>query len=186
MGCLPSCDRADASMAERWRCVVVMGASGSGKTTLAAGLAGTLGWTLADGDGFHPRTNIRKLSDGHPLTDEDRWPWLEAIAAWLTTQRSARANAVVSCSALRRTYRDLLRQDRPEVIFCFVEVSAHVLAERLAKRTNHFMSPTLLADQLATLEPLESDEPAFVVNGDRPQDEVLDQALRGLSAAERN
>src|SRR5262245_42792612 len=96
------------------RVVVIMGVSGSGKTTVGALLAGTLGWPYAEADDFHSRANVEKMAAGHPLTDDDRRPWLEAIARWIDERRAAHEPGVVSCSALKRAYRDLLRHDRPE------------------------------------------------------------------------
>src|SRR5436190_17177984 len=103
--------------------VIVMGVSGSGKTTVGALLAGQLGWLYAEADDFHPRSNVEKMAAGHPLTDEDRWPWLEAIGRWIDARRAAHESGVVTCSALKRSYRDMLRKDRPEVRVVYLDGS---------------------------------------------------------------
>jgi len=165
--------------------VVVMGVSGSGKTTVGKGIAERLHWRFQEGDELHPRANVEKMSRGEPLTDEDRWPWLEAIGAWLDTRGDAGESAVLTCSALRRTYRDRLRSGRPGVRFCHVDVDADTLQERLKRRRGHYMPASLLASQLATLEPLGEDEPGVVVAAEGDPAQVLAEALRGLGLSER-
>jgi gluconokinase len=160
--------------------VVVMGVSGSGKTTLARGIAGRLHWRFQEGDELHPRANVEKMSRGEPLTDEDRRPWLDAIGQWLDDRAAAGESAVLTCSALRRAYRDQIREDRPGVRFCHVVVSTQMLSDRLQHRRGHYMPPSLLPSQLATLEPLADDEPGVTVTADREPAEVLDEALRLL------
>lgn len=130
--------------------VVVMGVSGAGKTTVAQLLATRLGWPLAEGDDFHPPANIAAMAAGRPLTDADRWPWLESIAAWIDERIGAGEDGVISCSALTRAYRDVLR--RPEVIFVHLTGDRELLAARLAARHGHYMPAALLDSQLATLE----------------------------------
>jgi len=137
---------------------VVMGVSGTGKSTLGTALARDLGWPYAEGDDFHSAANVAKMRAGHPLTDEDRWPWLRAIAAWIGEREQAGSGGVVTCSALRRSYRDLLRAGHPDVRFICLAGSRDVLAARLAGRQGHFMPPSLLDSQLATFEPLGPDE----------------------------
>jgi gluconokinase len=165
--------------------VVVMGVSGSGKTTVGKGIAERLHWRFQEGDELHPRANVEKMSRGEPLTDEDRWPWLEAIGAWLDTRGDAGESAVLTCSALRRTYRDRLRSGRAGVRFCHVDVDADTLHERLQRRRGHYMPASLLASQLATLEPLGEDEPGVVVAAEGDPAQVLAEALRGLGLSER-
>ena len=133
--------------------LVVMGVSGSGKSTIADKLAARLGWTYEDGDRFHPASNVAKMSAGHPLTDEDRWPWLQAIAAEIDRVCQAGEHAVFACSALKRAYRDILVHGRDDVRIVYLEGSEELIATRLAKRKGHFMPPGLLESQFETLEP---------------------------------
>ncbi|WP_418277801.1 gluconokinase [Isoptericola jiangsuensis] len=144
--------------------VVVMGVAGSGKTTIAALLADRLGLDLAEADEFHPEANIAKMSAGEPLDDDDRRPWLEAIRDWLDERTDAGRSAVVTCSALRRSYRDVLRTAHGHVRFLHLDGTGEVLARRMTGRTGHFMPPELLPSQLATLEPLDDDEDGLVVD----------------------
>jgi gluconokinase len=161
--------------------VVVMGVSGSGKTTVARCLADVLGWPFAEGDDFHSLANVEKMSAGIPLTDEDRAPWLEAVAHWIAEQEAAGHSAIVTCSALKRAYREVLRQGNPSVWFVHVSPSRDALQHRLETRSGHYMPPSLLASQLATLEPLETDEPGVTVSGEGPPDQVAGRALDALS-----
>jgi gluconokinase len=164
--------------------IVVMGVSGSGKTSIGEGLAAHLGMPLLEGDQFHPKANIAKMSSGTPLTDDDRWPWLDAIAA---AMRDAPDGVIVTCSALRRVYRDRLREraGRP-VLFVFLDGAKETIAARLADRKGHFMPPSLLASQFATLEPPGAGEPGIVrVSIDPPVDAVVAAALDGVAAARR-
>jgi len=160
--------------------VVVMGVAGSGKTTVAKGIAVSMNWLFAEGDAFHPEANVEKMHSGVPLTDEDRWPWLRLIGDWMSEQEDAGVSAVVTCSALRRVYRDLLRENRPAVRFCHMTPPEAEIADRLEHRAGHYMPPSLLPSQLATLEPLEPDEPGVTVSGHGGQTEVLDRVLHAL------
>jgi gluconokinase len=157
--------------------LIVAGAAGSGKTTVGAMLAGRLGWAFADADDFHPAANIVKMHAGIPLTDADRWPWLRAIGAWMDERIARGESAVVGCSALRRSYRDVLLDGRPEVQMVFLAVDREVLIRRLAARVGHFFPEQLLASQLQTLEPLGPDERVIrVVPADTPAgtvDEII-------------
>src|SRR5262245_8503336 len=128
---------------------VMMGVSGSGKTTIARSVAQRLGWRLVEGDDFHPPANVAKMRAGTPLTDEDRWPWLRAIAAEIDAVRARGEPAVVACSALKRAYRDILIGARPDVVLVYLQGSKPLIAERLAARKGHFMPATLLDSQFA-------------------------------------
>jgi gluconokinase len=142
--------------------LVVMGVSGSGKSTVAELLAERLGWELQEGDDLHPPANVAKMSEGIPLTDTDRWPWLQLVAAWIDRHRAEGTHGVITCSALKRSYRDLLA--RPDVEFVHLTVDPEVIANRMQHRAGHFMPPSLLDSQLATLEPLQPDEHGIVVS----------------------
>ena len=161
-----------------------MGVSGVGKTTVAKGISTSMGWTFAEGDAFHPDSNVAKMSAGTPLTDEDRWPWLRSIGAWMTDEIEAGRSAVVTCSALRRAYRDLLREGRPEVLFCHLTADPDLIGDRMSRRTDHYMPASLLPSQVATLEPLESDEPGVEVSVDGTPAEVIARALDALGLAD--
>jgi gluconokinase len=164
--------------------VVVMGVSGSGKTTVAEGIAAHLHWRFQEADELHPRANVEKMSHGEPLTDEDRGPWLDAIGDWLDARVQAGEDAVLTCSALRRTYRDRLRSGRPGVRFCHVTVSDETLRQRLSHRRGHYMPASLLSSQLATLEELADDEPGVTVSAEGEPADVLAEALRALGLSE--
>jgi len=153
------------------RVLVVMGVSGSGKSTLAATVAEQLGWDLAEGDDMHPAANVAKMQAGTPLTDEDRWPWLDVVATWIRAHIDAGTPGVVTCSALKRSYRDVLRA--PGVVFVHVAGDPGLIAERMAARSGHFMPTSLLASQLAALEPPQPDEPHLTVAAERtPHEEA--------------
>jgi len=149
--------------------VIVAGVSGSGKTTVGALLAGRLGWLFADGDDFHPAASVEKMRAGIALTDEDRWPWLRAIAAWMDERIARREPSVVACSALKRSYRDLLLGGRPQARMVFLAPDREVLHRRLAARLGHFFPDQLLGSQFDALEPPEPDERVrYVVPADDP------------------
>ena len=162
--------------------IVVMGVSGSGKTSVAAELTRQLGWEYIEGDELHPAENVAKMAAGTPLDDDDRWPWLRRIAAVVGEHEAAGTSLVLTCSALKRTYRDLLREGHPSVWFAHVDVDPDVLAERLAKRQNHYMPPSLLDSQLATLQRLGTDEPGAVIPGDGPLERTVAELLADLRA----
>jgi len=157
--------------------LVIMGVSGSGKTTIGAMLAGRLGWTYAEADDFHPPANVEKMHAGIPLTDEDRAPWLRAIAAWIDQQT---APAVVTCSALKREYRDVLREDRPQVKLIYLDGDRDLIARRLAARHGHFFPKDLLDSQFRDLEPPEPDENAFVISIDSPGSKIVQEIAEAL------
>lgn len=157
--------------------VVVMGVSGTGKSTVARVIGEELGLAVAEGDDHHPQANVAKMRAGTPLGDADRAPWLESLARWTAEHHDQGHGTVLTCSALRRRYRDVLRAAVPEpTVFVHLTGTPEVLAERMAART-HFMPVSLLTSQLATLEPLEPDEVGGVVDVDRPLDEVRYDAL---------
>jgi len=163
--------------------VVVMGVSGSGKSAVARALADRLGWDFTEGDSFHPAANVEAMAAGRPLTDEDRWPWLRRIVEWLAEEAATGRPAVITCSALRRAYRDALRAGVPasaRLVFCELRVPPDVLADRMSRRTGHFMPASLLPSQLATLEPLEPDEPGVIVDADGSPEDVVERVATGL------
>jgi gluconokinase len=153
--------------------LIVMGVSGSGKSTVAAGLAQQLSWTFEDGDRFHPKSNVDKMSAGHPLTDEDRWPWLQAIADEIDRVCHAGGHVVIACSALKRAYRDILVHGRDDVRIVFLNGSQNLIADRLSKRKNHFMPPGLLDSQFKTLEPPQAYENPITVSIDAPVETII-------------
>ena len=157
--------------------LVVMGVSGSGKTTIASALADRLRWTFEDGDKFHPKSNVEKMSAGQPLTDEDRWPWLNAIADEIERVCKAGGHAVVACSALKRAYRDVLLRGRDDVRLIYLSGTQDLIARRLALRKNHFMPPGLLASQFKTLQAPGADENPVTVSIDASVDAVVDDIV---------
>lgn len=140
------------------RSIVVMGVSGSGKSVVGAAVASRLGYEFIEGDELHPAANVARMASGQPLTDKDRAPWLRAVAARLRAEAGAGHGAVASCSALRRAYRDVLRDAVPSVWFLALTAPADVIAARMARRPHSFMPVSLLGSQIATLEPLDTDE----------------------------
>ncbi len=160
--------------------LVVMGVSGSGKTTIAKGLAAVLGWPLLEGDSFHPPANVAKMAPGTPLTDEDRWPWLHAIAAAIDAHRARGQSAVVACSALRRAYRDILIGGRPDVRLVYLKGARSVIARRMQDRKGHFMPPALLDSQFRTLEEPGPDENPITVEIGGTPDEIVRDIMEQL------
>ena len=161
--------------------LVVMGVSGSGKSTIADHLARRLGWAYEDADQFHPASNVAKMSAGHPLTDEDRWPWLQAIAYEIDRLAASGERAVIACSALKRAYRDILVHGRDDVRIVFLDGAQDLVAARLAGRKGHFMPPDLLASQFATLERPGADERPIIVSIDAPVEAIVDEIVSQLS-----
>lgn len=151
--------------------IVVMGVSGSGKTTVGELLAADLGVPFADADDMHPESNVRKMSAGHPLTDEDRWPWLRRVGTELRDVENS--GLVVACSALKRAYRDTILAEEPRTLFVFLDGSRRLLEERLSRRSDHFMPSSLLDSQLATLERLEADERGITVSIESSPAEIV-------------
>lgn len=163
--------------------IVVTGVSGVGKTTLAVLLAERLSWEFAEGDRFHPPANVVKMSSGTPLDDADRMPWLRVIRDWISAQVSSGINSVVTCSALKRAYRDELRHSNPSVRFLALTADVAVLSDRTTHRRQHFMPPSLLRSQLESLEPLAADEPGTTVDASGPPDLVVQRCLDALGLA---
>jgi gluconokinase len=161
--------------------VVVMGVTATGKSRIGSGIADALGVPLTEGDEHHPAANIEKMSSGTPLTDDDRWPWLDVLAGLLAADHRAGRSSVLACSALRRVYRDRLRGDLPDrsVFFVHLEGSRELLEQRMRKRT-HFMPVSLLDSQLRTLEPLQPDEQGTAVDVGAPVEEVVAAAVSSL------
>jgi carbohydrate kinase (thermoresistant glucokinase family) len=157
--------------------LVVAGVAGSGKSTVARLVAEELGWRALDADTLHTRDAVQKMSSGEPLTELDRWPWLERVAEAID---KGPAPLVVACSALRRPYRTFLADRVPALVFCLLRISPPEAARRLRLRTNHFMPATLLGSQLADLEPLSSSERGFTVDADQPVTKVLEDVIGGL------
>lgn len=158
--------------------LVLMGVSGSGKTTVAVALAERLRWDFQEGDDLHPEANRQKMAAGIPLTDEDRWPWLNRIADWISAKLHAGESGIVTCSALRQRYRDRLSGDG--VVFVFLHGSRELIDERLSRRTGHFMPESLLDSQFRTLEPPSDGKDTVVVElGGTPAEEAA-HALNAL------
>ena len=162
--------------------VVVMGVSGCGKSTVARGLAGTVGLRFADADDFHPPANVEKMAAGVPLDDADRLPWLRALAAWTAERAAAGEPTAMACSALTRAHRDVLRGSPAPVAFIHLDGPPEVVAERLAGRDDHFMPPSLLDSQVATLEPLGPDEEGVVLDLARDPATLVAQAAAWVTS----
>jgi gluconokinase len=160
--------------------ILVMGVSGSGKTTVGALLAGQLGWPYAEADSFHPAANIEKMAAGIPLTDADRGPWLTAIGQWIDAEVAAGRPGVVTCSALKRVYRDQLRAGRPQVQIVYLQGSRDLIATRLAARHGHFFRADMLDSQFAALEEPTPDEGALVVSIGKTPKEIVEDILARL------
>jgi gluconokinase len=155
--------------------VVVMGVTGSGKSTVGTVLAKRMDVPFADADDFHSPENVAKMRGGSPLDDNDRLPWLRTIGAWLAEHRDG--GAVVTCSALRRAYRDVLREGAPDVTFLHLHGDMATVRERVAARTGHFMPESLVQSQFDALEPLQEDEKGVVIPFDLPVDDIVRRFL---------
>ena len=163
--------------------LVIMGVSGAGKTTIAEALAARLGWPSEEGDSLHPEANIVKMHAGIALTDADRRPWLEAVAAWIDGQRAKRQPGIITCSALKRSYRQLIIGDRPEVRLVYLRGGRDLIAGRLAGRHNHFMPASLLQSQMDALEQPDPDEDPLTVDVGPPADQIAEEIIRLISAS---
>ena len=160
--------------------IVVMGVAGCGKSTVAALLAQRLGWDFAEADRFHSPANVAKMRAGTALSDEDRWPWLDAMAAHLEAERRAGRHCVLACSALRRAYRERLARGHEDVRFVFLEGDFATIESRMARRTGHYMPASLLASQFATLEPPGTDENALTLPVEATPAELVDGIVARL------
>jgi gluconokinase len=163
--------------------VIIMGVAGSGKTTIAAKLAISLGWSYEDADWFHPAANIEKMHSGQPITDEDRRPWLEAIAKWIDDARRKHGHAVIACSALKRSYRRILIGDHADERLVYLKGEPALIARRMALRHNHFMPPSLLESQFAALEEPGEDEHPIVVSIEAKPQEMVERIIARLGIA---
>ncbi|MGC2780999.1 MAG: gluconokinase [Bradyrhizobium sp.] len=165
--------------------LVIMGVSGSGKSTIGQALGQRLGWRFEDGDRFHPPGNVAKMSAGHPLTDKDRWPWLQAIADEIARCRAVGEPIIIACSALKKAYRDILVGGNGDVRMVYLRGSQELIADRMKHREGHFMPPGLLASQFATLEPPAADEHPITVSIDAPVAAIVDGVLQQLNIGQR-
>ncbi len=165
---------------QRLTSLVLMGTAGAGKSSVMAALVDRLGWPSLEGDGLHPAANVAKMAAGVPLTDADRRPWLAAISAWIGERERERRSSIVTCSALRRSYRDVLREGHPWIWFVHLDVPRAVLEARIAGRTGHFMPASMVDSQLATLEPLEPDEPGTTLEALAPPVDLADRIVETL------
>jgi carbohydrate kinase (thermoresistant glucokinase family) len=158
-----------------------MGVSGAGKSTIARELEARLGWQFEEGDSLHTEANVARMHAGIALTDADRQPWLESVAAWIDGQRAARQPGIITCSALKRSYRRIVVGDRPEVRLVYLRGSREVMADHLAKRSGHFMPASLLQSQIDALEEPGPDEDPLTVDVGPPASDVAEQIIRQLS-----
>lgn len=160
--------------------IVMMGVSGSGKSTLAGALAEAEGWDFQEGDALHPAANIARMRAGHPLDDDGRQPWLDRVAAWISSELKQGRNGVVTCSALKRAYRERLRRAGDSVRFVYIRVSRDTLEKRLRHR-DHFMPASLLDSQIDTLQPPVNEADTLIVSGEKPVDESIDELRQWIA-----
>lgn len=160
------------------RVLVIMGVSGTGKSTIGKLLAERLGWDFAEGDAMHPPENVAKMASGHPLTDEDRQPWLAKVQAWIDDHTTTGRPGVITCSALKHSYRDMLRGDG--VTFIFLSGTPDLIGERLHDRQHEYMPPSLVDSQFETLEPPTPDEHVVTVDVADPPAEIVREVLRAM------
>jgi carbohydrate kinase (thermoresistant glucokinase family) len=160
--------------------IVIMGVASSGKTSLGERLARRLGWPFRDADSFHPPENVAKMAGGTPLTDEDRAPWLAAIAGWIDDLRAKGRHGIVTCSALKRAYRRVIVGDRPDVALVYLQGSRDLIGRRMAARRHHFMPPALLDSQFAALEEPGADENPLVVSVEDGKDAIVWEVVERL------
>jgi len=165
-------------VSERPRIIVLMGVSGSGKTTVGTKIADRIGIDFTEGDSYHPEENVEKMRSGTPLNDEDRWPWLEALAKTLLEKAQTDGHAIAACSALKKIYRDFLIEKAGEpIFFLHLDVSRQELEDRVGDRKHEYMPASLLDSQLATLEPLQPDEPGIAIDADGTEEETTAKAF---------
>ena len=175
----------DSARAHRGRppILVIMGVSGVGKSSVAQELAARLGWPFEEGDALHPEANVAKMQAGIPLTDADRQPWLERVAAWIDDQRAKKQPGIITCSALKRSYRQIIIGDRPEVRLIYLRGSRDLIAHRLAGRSGHFMPASLLQSQFDVLEEPDSSEHPLTVDVEPPAGQIAGEIIRLLGAS---
>jgi ribose 5-phosphate isomerase A len=177
--------RLDSARAHRGKppILVIMGVSGAGKSTVAQELSVRLGWPFKEGDTLHPEVNVAKMHAGIPLTDADRHPWLDRVAAWIDDQRNRKQPGIITCSALKRSYRQIVVGDRPEVRLVYLRGGRDLIAKHLAGRDGHFMPPRLLQSQIDSLEEPSADEEPLIVDVGRPASEIAEEIIRLLCAS---
>jgi ribose 5-phosphate isomerase A len=177
--------RFDSARAHRGRppILVIMGVSGVGKTAVAQELAARLGWPFEEGDALHPEANVAKMHAGIPLTDADRQPWLEHVAAWIDDQRANKQPGIITCSALKRSYRQIIIGDRPEVRLIYLRGSRDLIAQRLAGRSGHFMPASLLQSQIDALEEPDPSEDPLIVDVEPPASRIAEEIIRLLGSS---
>jgi carbohydrate kinase (thermoresistant glucokinase family) len=175
----PTAEAPEVETNGRQPVLVVMGVSGSGKSTMAALLAGQLGWDFLEGDDLHPEANVEKMASGTPLNDEDRAPWLDTVSSWIIEHAMADVPGIITCSALKRRYRDVLREQN--VIFVHLVGTKQLLGKRMSARLDHFMPTTLLDSQLETLEPLDEDEQGILIDASRSPAEGAAAVVKALN-----
>ena len=177
--------RLDSARAHRGRppILVITGVSGVGKSAVAQELAARLGWCFQEGDALHPEANVAKMHAGIPLTDADRQPWLERVAAWIDDRRAKKQPGIITCSALKRSYRQAIIGDRPEVRLIYLRGSRDLIAQRLAGRSGHFMPATLLQSQFDVLEEPDPDEDPLTVDVKAPASQIAEEIIRLLGAS---
>ena len=164
--------------------LVIMGVSGAGKSAVAQELAARLGWCFQEGDALHPEANVAKMHAGIPLTDADRQPWLERVAAWIDDQRAKKQPGIITCSALKRSYRQIIIGDRPEVRLIYLCGSRDLIAQRLVGRSGHFMPASLLQSQIDTLEEPNPDEDPLTLDVEAPAGQIAEKIIRLLGGSE--
>jgi gluconokinase len=177
---------ANVPLPARWNtAIIVMGVSGAGKSTVASRLAKRLNCLLVEGDTLHPPQNVEKMSRSIPLADEDRLPWLRAIAARIDAARKEHQQIIVTCSALKRAYRAILADGNSDVGFVYLKGAKELIAERLAQRTNHFMPAQLLDSQFAALQEPAADEPSIMVTIDPAPDDIVESIVANFKVENR-
>lgn len=160
--------------------VVIMGVAGSGKTTVGTLLSRHTGWAFVDADTLHPPENVAKMRAGIPLTDADRWPWLERVAAWIRERRATGADGIVACSALKRAYRDFLRRADPKLYLVYLRGERTLIDARLGSRTHHFFPQSLVSSQFADLEEPQPDEHPITIYIGQPMPRIIEEILVAL------
>lgn len=177
---LPPATGKESALSVPKQLLVIMGVSGSGKTTIALGLQNELGWPYQEGDHLHPSHNVEKMATGTPLTDEDRWPWLERCREWMENCATRHSGAILTCSALKRIYRDQLRASGLNPVFVYLYSTQDALSQRMEKRKGHYMPATLLPSQLQTLEPPQQDELSIAIDAAASPSQIIATVIHKL------